>query len=110
MKLNKQEKSRIEKLEPLHLMRADLKAQLAYVETQIQAIEAQLQDLDPRKLLNGKAWHNGIEVYTYRRSSTSYKNCALALAALQGWSKIPEDIKIQNTKETKAIKTKLAGV
>ena len=110
MKLNKQEKSRIEKLEPLHLMRADLKAQLAYVETQIQAIEAQLQDLDPRKLLNGKAWHNGIEIYRYIRFSTSYKKCALALAEQQGHSEIPEDIKNEHTTEKQAIKTKLAGV
>lgn len=110
MKLNKQEKKAIERLEPLHLMRADLKAQLAFVDAQIDAIEAQLQNLDPRKLINGKTWHNGIEVYQYRRSSTSYKNCALALASLQGWSKIPEDIKIKNTTEKQAIKTKLAGV
>lgn len=110
MKLNKQEKTQIEKLEPLHLMRTDLKAQLAMVEAQISAIETQLQTIDPRKLLNGKAWHNGIEVYTYKRSSTSYKNCALELAAIQGWSKIPEDIKIKNTTEKQAIKTRLAGV
>lgn len=110
MKLNKQEKKAIERLEPLHLMRADLKAQLAFVDAQIDAIEAQLQELDPRKLINGKAWYNGVEIYKYSRSSTSYKNCALALASELGWSKIPEDIKIKNTTEKQAIKTKLAGV
>lgn len=110
MKLNKQEKKAIERLEPLHLMKADLKAQLAFVEAKIDAEEARLQDMDPRKLLNGKAWHNGIEIYFYRRLSTSYKKCALVLAKQQGHSEIPEDIKNENTTEKQAIKTKLAGV
>lgn len=110
MKLNKEEKKILVKLEPLHLMKADLKSQLAMIETQIKAYEDQIQTLDPRKLIGGKAWFNGVELYTFKRESISYKNCALALAALQGWSKIPEQIKIQNSKTNQCIKTRLGGI
>ena len=108
-KLNKKEVSIFVKLESLHLMKADLKSSLASIDAQIASYELQLQTIDPRKLINGKTWHNGIELYTYQRESISYKNCALELAALNGWSKIPEEIKIKNRKITQSLKTKLVS-
>ena len=110
MKLNKQEIKTIESLEPVLLAIVDLKAQLAFYEAKKSAIESQLQGLDKRKLINGKAWVAGVQVYAFSRSTTAYKAVALDLAAELGFEKIPEAIKIKNTKENNSIKTKLAGV
>tara|TARA_R110001599_G_scaffold174976_2_gene366976 strand:+ start:1957 stop:2295 length:339 start_codon:yes stop_codon:yes gene_type:complete len=110
MKLNLKEKKVLTSLEPVLLAIGEVKSQLAFLEAQKGALELQLQQIDPRKLIGGKTWHNGVELYTFRRDTTSYKNCALSLAALQGWSKIPEDIKIQNSKVNQCLKTRLGGI
>ncbi len=78
-KLNKKEREIFVKLESLHLMKADLKSSLASIEAQIAAYELQLQTIDPRKLINGKTWYNGIELYTFKRTTCKHKSVAVDL-------------------------------
>jgi len=111
MKLNKQEKKILTKLEPLHLMRADLKSQLAMIETQIRAYETQIQALDPRKLIGGKAWFNGVELYTFKRTTCAHKSVTIDLVEMH---KIPqEDLRQsieKHSKTNQCLKTRLGGI
>ena len=111
MKLNKEEKKILTKLEPLHLMKSDLKSQLAMIETQIKAYETQMQTLDPRKLIGGKAWYNGVELYTFKRTTCAHKTVTIDLVELH---QIPqEDLKKaieNNSKTNQCLKTRLGGI
>ena len=108
-KLNKKEKSVFVKLESLHLMKADLKSSLASIDAQISAYELQLQTIDPRKLINGKTWHNGIELYTFKRTTCKHKSVVIDLVERH---KIPQkDLKEaieKHSKSNQSLKTKLA--
>ena len=111
MKLNKEEKKILTKLEPLHLMKADLKSQLAMIETQIKAYETQIQTLDPRKLIGGKAWFNGVELYTFKRTTCAHKSVTIDLVESH---QIPrEDLKQaieKHSKTNQCLKTRLGGI
>ena len=108
-KLNKKEKEIFVKLESLHLMKADLKSSLASIAAQIPAYELQLQTIDQRKLINGKLWHNGIELYTFKRTTCKHKSVAIDLVERHG---IPrkdlEEAIEKHSKTNQSLKTKLA--